>query len=490
MESAPIPESGAKSQKQSRAATLVEAALTIPLFLYAILALIDLSRYFFVQSFLNGAAQNGADLAAKYAIEEELTSTPSESFAQYQERIDRYRDRVVAITNAAVESARSVAGTEGSSVPLTSFRSYPAGWYGSFGGLDSTGLETYAAFLRPGEKVERTSGEVGSVIGHPTRPFAPPPPPPGLGWPGNGESWASVLENHPAYVVLEANLPLMTLFGSTVRVQGRAFGFRKARQPGRPVSPLPEPTATPTHTPTNTNTRTPTVTNTPTITNTPTETATRTPTRTPTHTGTSTHTPTPTETPNCASFSGQPLDYERCREISPFCGCAAVPQCYDACFSEQVGKWPDDIQRCQNCNAALGCSVTCPTPSITPTPTITGTSTETPTPTQTGTVTATPTITETPTITPTQTETPTRTPTSTPSSTGTATSTPTVTHTATPTNTPTPTATANCALCYCPSDQFQRAISACCNVNNPNFGQCQGCPACSGCNCPGGGGIG
>jgi len=368
--------------KEKKGASLIEAAISLPLFLLVILFFIDIARFFFVYVIVNYAAYQAVDFASKSIVEVDTTQMQC-STTQGGEACQDYRNLVESILAQAVNTARLVssASDSASGAQLLSFTHYDPDIYtGDPGSQNLSGLgasiTSDAAFMRPGELVIRHDGEFDPVnVSHPTRPFGTGPD---SGWPLRpGQSWPQVLETHPLAVVIQVRFSPVTPGVPVLNIVANQYAYRAARFFGIGIEALPSPTPPPTNTPTNTPeaTVTPGPTNTPTITPTATSTPTPTETGTPTPTGTPTNTPTITPTPAATN-----------------------------------------------------------TPTITPTPTASGTPTNTPT------ITPTPTITNTPTVTPTPTATGTATPTGTPTSTPTITPTPTVTHT--PTITPTPTVTA------------------------------------------------
>lgn len=389
------------SRLPTRAATLIEAAIILPVVLFLVLVIFDLSRYFFVSIVLNYSAFRAVDYAAKTEVEIDTSrvgcaceTAPTEPPCL---RCNRYRDYVREILRRATSTAALAVGSSSStaSTRLVQFRHYakdmyvegPSGEVKNVSGLspagspDDWGIDGDGAFLRPGEAVRRDPSGARETISYDAdrRGWGFDS---GKGWPGAGERWGGILNTLPLEVRLEAMFTPLTPFLPKLRIVAVALGYRKVKARGTAIAPYEAPTSTPTRTPTNTPTATntvagptdtPTTSPTPTETETPTITPTRTNTPTPTETGTITPTPTVTETPTITL-----------------------------------------------------------TPTITQTPTETATKTITPTPTETGT----PTLTPLPTATGTETYTPTVTPTST--------STSTRTFTATPTSTPTPTATTAC----------------------------------------------
>lgn len=302
-------------------ATLVEATLALPIFIVAVLFLIDLLRYFIVYVMLQYAAYSGADLATK--LESELDTfknscpNPPCNCDVNPNDCTRYYSIAQRVTDQTISVARLVAHASsdvGSSVRLVQFRHFNTGeftWEDS-GGTQFNGngleppLDTDAAVLRPGERVQ--AQPTGEFYENTIRPWSRaagcsdcshPPSCPACKWPTRGETWATVLQEVPIEVRVHAIMRPITPFIPEMKIMGRSFGYRAARRGAGDVN-IP-PTSTYTPLPTATDTLTPSPTNTqPTPTATqpsPTATITNTPTNTiPSPTRTSTFTPSPTAT--------------------------------------------------------------------------------------------------------------------------------------------------------------------------------------------------
>jgi len=424
-----------------KGASLIEAVISLPLFLLIILFFIDIARFFFVYVIVNYAAYDAVDFASKSIVETDTTqvacTSSSSACADYIELVSSILAKAENTALLVASSSDSASGAQ-----LRSFSHYEPSLYPSedpqnYSGLSSTPILSDVAFLRPGERVIRDKDTDEEIeIAHATRPFGQGA---GFGWPTFGESWPQVLETNPLEVRIDVRFTAVTPGVPTLEIRARQYSYRAARffGVGFQAVPTTAPTATPTLEPTATPTITPEP---PTPTMTPTPTNTGTPTQTPTATATPTNTSTPTVTPTPTN-TGTPTQ------------------------TPTATATPTQTN----------------TPTITPTPTQTGTPTPTPTPTETGQPTATPTITQTPTATGTATATPTASPSATPTMTPTvsptptetmtptATSTPTVPPTPTQTGTPTPTNTPNCAVIVI--TQCENATCAEC-LSNPLCALC------------------
>lgn len=413
---------------------MVEAALTVWIFLVLVLFFIDLARFFFVYVVMELAAHRAVDYASKIEVEVPITEEFCTASAANLASCNNYRTRVTKIIKKATDLATMVASPSNStsgSVRLRQFTLYGNDYrinprnsdvrqkiWPSFAELSGD-----AAFIRPGEKAVRIT-DGAEEFNHPTRPFDNTNPTSGnrRNWPAAGEGWGAVMEKEPLLVRMEASFGPVTPFIPRLNILVEQAAYRRTRVfgLGGPILvPEPPPTATPTRTATQTSTITP---NPPVPTNTATWTA------TPTVSPTATLTPTNTamNTPNPCSICISPLN-PTCPLSNPF-----------ACQSCSTGSG-----YCWDNNCCAGVPTVTPMPTSTRTPT--STPTNTPTRTATGTpptLTPSPTRTSTPTASRTATVTPTASRTPTASITPTASRTPTVTATATATQSPTVTPTA------------------------------------------------
>lgn len=266
--------SGRASRKPcARGASVVETALTIPIFLIAILTLIDLCRFFFAYCFLHFAAYSAVDLGTKLEIETDISQCPPSGNSAGQFLCREYIDRIDSIVNKALEKALLVAGPPGSgnSIELIPFNHY---YYGTVATelakqvpSSQLPLVRAVAVIRPGERVERMNDH--TQIEHRTRSSVTGPP-------KVGESWNAVLRQEPIEVRIEAFFrpifPLLPVFRLTASQQGYRFStIQGTGGVPNPPTPVP-PTNTPPPAPTRTRTPTPiggVVGATPTITPTP-----------------------------------------------------------------------------------------------------------------------------------------------------------------------------------------------------------------------------
>jgi len=424
-----------------KGASLIEAAISLPLFLLILLFFIDISRFFFIYVMVNYAAYQAVDFASKSIVE--TSTTQSFCGSPMSTECSDYKELVESILFKAENTALLVTSRYDvpSGAQLHSFDHYDSDVYTSGQNISGLGggITSNVAFLRPGERVIQNKGLSDQKnVDHATRSFGTGA---GLGWPNIGESWPQVLENNPLEVRIDVSFTPVTPGVPILHIGARQYAYRAARffGVGFEAIPSPTPVATDTPYPTATITQTPepaTPTVTPTVTETGTPTSTPTVTQTPTETGTPTVTPTATQT-------GTPTN------------------------TPTVTQTPTETG----------------TPTVTPTATQTGTPTDTPTATSTPTVTQTPTETGTPTVTPTatQTGTPTNTPTitPTPTETGTPTVTPTPTQSGTPTNTPTVTPTPTHTLTPVPDCQDPVLLQTTCTGISCNA--CLAHPICDHC---------
>jgi len=439
-----------------KGASLIEAALTLPLFLVLVLFIVDIARWFLISVILNYASQQATDSLSKLEIEVNTDmlscSAPGPTNPDgCPHCCTEYLRRISSVANEAVAIARYVASSSSESnslARLVRFRHYPQELYGTIPIINSEeDFEAEIAIMRPGEAVCRKDANCSlsqfSFVEHPTRGLKRDLSgmPSGPDWPEPPESWLSVLGVHPVVVRFEVMFDFITPFIPDMRMRPSQIGYREVSvfggvvQTFPTITPTSSPTSTVTVTPTPTDdpsswTATPTATATATVTKTPTQTPTKTPTNTATQTPTKTITQTPTQT-------GTPTITST---VTPTGTITQTP------------------------------TITL-TATITQTPTITNTPTNTGTPTPTGTATATKTATPTGTITPTATESPTPTITATPTQTATKTATPTATNTLTPTVT----ATVNpCQSDLCTTNN----LFVLCYKNIP-CGQGTSCAGCS-----------
>ncbi|MCO6430122.1 MAG: pilus assembly protein [Deltaproteobacteria bacterium] len=406
-----------------KAASAIETAISLPVFLFMVLFLIDLARYFLINVGLNYAAHLAVDYASKIEVETSTydTSIPSDPSLSSRcssnictcknpgssdplkpDECSEYRARVIEIMNRAQNAAALFArgSSDAGSTKLYKMELYPKTGdsancdYTDISGIpDSPALEFDGAFLRTGACALVIDGPV-TYVQHSSRPFS-------YGWPESSkdESWPAVLSQDPLEVRFLLNFDWITPGISDTTMDIRAHAYRVTKAFGVGAPPQNTHTPTRTRTPTRSPTNTSTITNTPTITSTPTATGTPTATATVTQTPTITQTPTVTPTPTVTN-------------------------------SPTVTRTPTWTPTFTHTFTPTTTGTATRTPTITPTFTATGTPTITRTPTQTGTPTATATQTATPTVTATRTKTSTPTVTSTP--TATRTITPTATATATP----------------------------------------------------------
>jgi hypothetical protein len=378
---------GSKSGRKGRlGATLVEAAVSLPLFLFVTTFVVDSVRYISQVSLTHYAVWRTLDEVLKRPVETNTgldNETCLAGTSSTNECLKLVEDLQASLRHGEeLMNTFSLRQGEHSAVPLRMFdracytidasdRYNPnrnQNLHPKLLELSPSGpLSHSIAVIRPGECI--IDSQTGVWISHPTRPQGITLAGVDRGSPrGSIETSYSVYSRHPVVAMARVNFdPILSGMVLSITFQATQLGYRKLPRssadqvPGSAPQPLPtESSPTPLATFTSTPPPLPTETPTNTPTNIPTVTSTSTPTRTPTLTPTVTRTPTPTSTST----------------LTP---------------------------------TATNTSTRTATP--TQTSTVTNTPTITPTSTPTGTVTMTPTMTSTVTMTPTATSTPTLTPT-------------------------------------------------------------------------------
>jgi len=203
-----------KRRAGNRGVSMVEAALILPILIATIFFMIDLSRYFYTYVVLNYGAYRGL----RVAISGDMTTDLSQCEAT-DGPCEQYLGRVKNSLNEVLRFARLVAqpSSGNGAVRLVPFTHYDGKFYGSPADLESFAFD--AGFLRPGEALER---EDGTSIEHSTRPNGEGA---GQGWPKLGESWFSLLTNHPMEIVVEADFEFVTPGLGSLRMQVRQYDF-------------------------------------------------------------------------------------------------------------------------------------------------------------------------------------------------------------------------------------------------------------------------
>jgi TadE-like protein len=422
--------------KTSYGAVIAEAAITFPIFIFAILMIIDLLRLSIAYSTLSYAAYTAADLAAHLELENNLTemecgvsvsSFPPPSSPEYMchKTLEAY-DTVLSKAEKLATLFASLPTTtpNDSMITLIPFEHFGdlSHYASNVTTIPWQGVSSkiaYAGFMRPGEQIHSVGISPTLIIDHSTRALGSAPQ---SGWPKYPETWISILANEPLQVYIAANFKFITPLVPIIRLSATQISFRHLGAFGKGAPPIE--LATPTETQTQMPSHSPTAT----LTNTATNSATATITETANVTNTPSITPTDTNTPTAPA-------------TSTATNTPTVTETATATVTSTITHTPTVTLTSTN----------------TSTSTSTATATETATPTLTATITHTPTITMTSTNTATATITPTATETATatltPTSTATATITPTFTPTTTPTDTatltPSPTTDPNCTRCNC-----------------------------------------
>lgn len=332
-------------QGQILGASLIEVALSLPLFMLLILFIVDVSRYFFIYVMLNLAAQRAVDYAAKLPVDINIGVNACSIDAQ---ACTDYRARVEGILKVATDLAERVVARSDSNneTRLISLTHFAPDIYTGQNQLGIGSLVADAGLVRPGERLIRQGGSASdseALFDHPTRPYGTAR---FYGPPANGESWALLLENHPLVLHMEALYSPITPGIPELSMQIDQIAYRRSNKFG--VAPPPAPTlaAGPTST-------------------------------RPAPTPTRTFTPTPTPVDclrDCSNMDTSISDLNtlnRCHACyAAGCG-SCVSGCYQVC--ENVTTGTDPRSECESCNSAVGCNRDCselegPPPTPTPNP--------------------------------------------------------------------------------------------------------------------------
>lgn len=250
-----------RKRNRQRAQGMVEFAITLPLFLFISMGVIEFGRFFAIYSSVYSASREAARYGASVGI---ATGTTT-------------RDQDCAGMIDAARRVGFIAGIDASNVTI----------YYDWGPNPAIDWRTYPTCPSPSELGQRVVVRVESSY----RPIVGIMPP------------ITVSSEAGRTIVKQVNVLGTPLPSSTPRP---TYTPTATATPTATNTPTATPTLTPTETPTPSNTPTPTAT--PTFTSSPTAgpspTATDTPTPTPTSTATSTFTPTPTPTPIMETCQG------------------------------------------------------------------------------------------------------------------------------------------------------------------------------------------
>lgn len=229
---------------RARGASLVEAALVLPVFILIVFFLIDISNYFYRYIVISYAVGAGADLACKYPME--LKTDPDWCSEARGHRADcetyrRYLKSVLIKTEELADAVSVRIGDAPNPVSATLVRRNFTHYYEStpqdqriLG--DRPLITAGAALLRPGEKVRRDDG---LEINHPSLPYPAPNATPPAGWPlpGTGTTWTTVLDKYPVVVRIEADYEPLTPFMPRIPMMSQGLCYRKMAASGRPPRP-------------------------------------------------------------------------------------------------------------------------------------------------------------------------------------------------------------------------------------------------------------
>lgn len=245
-----------------KGAAMVEAALTITVFVAFVLFIIDIARYFFSYIILSHAAHFAADMAGKLPLEGNTTSTNCAVYAgssceKYQRDISKILLAAENIADwASISSDAREVGVRRAKFRNYDNNDYPNVYPGSglhYPGVGNTKLDYDVGVLRPGERQLADFGDGETKwFEHPTR---QPKADGSVRWPEPGESWGGILDKNPVQFIVLAKFDPLTPMFPELLIEAKAFALRKAsgKSPGAayptptatPVAITPEPTATP-----------------------------------------------------------------------------------------------------------------------------------------------------------------------------------------------------------------------------------------------------
>jgi hypothetical protein len=255
--------SSCKKLAKATGATIVEAAIAVPLFLLLLFVLIEFIRYFYIYIVLNYAAFRAVDFAAKISIESPIDCIACANGGQKEADCRLYASRVREILRRALHVGRVTGvgpSTRTSGTRFVRFKTYDREGGGDYencyhspgergsglkeriGKIDVPvkSIEDDAAFLRPGEVAVRMSGpEAGTKYHHPTRQIGDNPymdlSKTGKGWPQSGENWNGVLAEEPIVVYMEAVFHPLVPVIPDLMIRAQQIGFRHSGGVGRIV---------------------------------------------------------------------------------------------------------------------------------------------------------------------------------------------------------------------------------------------------------------
>ncbi len=221
-----------KKWNKARGASMIEAAMTLPIFAATILFGIDTIRYYTLSSALDRSAHAAANMAAKLELE---TPIDKGSCAADPVRCNNYRNDV----DAALAQAERLFNQSGSSATLVRFDHYNFDEYSMAGNrhyANIQGITRAAALVRPGEKVQVNGSK--RIYEYPgARKFGDPTT---QGWPLNGENWSAILATLPFVVHMEAQFRPLTPFLKSVPIKVSVAAFRDANQTSTSTAPMKE----------------------------------------------------------------------------------------------------------------------------------------------------------------------------------------------------------------------------------------------------------
>ena len=355
-----------KKMKSGDGVALIEATITLPLFILILFFLIDIARYLFITIWLHYTAYVAVDNLSKSI---ETATYVDQSSCQANKAnltaCQNFKTKLIKLRDLISGKIQVIGG----GVKLHSFRMYPSS-------PDVT-LDSVLAIVRPGEEI--IDIQTNQTIQHPVRIPGGCSPLDNIGTPctNRGETWLSVLNSNPIISLIIADVDTITpiFMGKVLTIKAMQMGIWRGESPhkgklGPTVAPLP------TYTPTNRPTPTPTLT----------------PTSTPTATLTTTSTPTPTPTISATGTSCPPKDCGIGDWNQSACAC----ECYNLASAQYCANINPNYIPVEDPNLSPGCKCACDTQSLeqqcgydyditkcvcnTPAPTATATATEEPPP--------------------------------------------------------------------------------------------------------------
>lgn len=217
----------------SKGASLVEAAIVIPIFLSLIIAFIDFVRYFGTYISQNYKVHQVLEVATKIRMDIDLEQSSPELIDEFKRGIELALKKA----DGPVANLWTTPFYQSSSIQAVGFQL-------RFGAplSEPPPFTSQVALLRPGEEafLINEDGEVTSEnVDHPYR-SASTGPPTGL------ESWSSVLASYPLVVYSKTKFDFIVPFIPSQVITAIAVGYNHHKQAGTSqLSPFPYTSPTP-----------------------------------------------------------------------------------------------------------------------------------------------------------------------------------------------------------------------------------------------------